>query len=100
MSAQVRNVSEVAGGTFEGEYVNVASLVDHDLLIRRVEKISTRFGDAVAVEAHDNTTDKDVYFITSTVVIMRKLLQCKDKDALPVSGMIVKVAGKRYYDIL
>ena len=100
MSEELLNVSDITTQKFSGEYVSMRELVDHELRITAVTPITTKFGEAVAVEVTDMESGEEKYFITSAVVVMRKLLACLDANALPLKGMVVRVAGKRYFDIL
>jgi len=99
MSSPVKRVSEVAGQSLEGAYVHVRDVVDKDILITTVIPMTTEYGDAIGVQFTDPDTFEPMYFITSTTVLMRKLLKCLEEDAFPLQAKVTRPPNKQYYDI-
>jgi len=65
--SEMKRVSDVAGGSLEGEYVPMAELLDKELVISKVVDMETQFGPALGVEFHDAEGFLEGFFITSHV---------------------------------
>ncbi|MHA1216797.1 MAG: hypothetical protein ACTSPX_05695 [Candidatus Thorarchaeota archaeon] len=96
--SEMKRVSDVAGGSLEGEYVPMAELLDKELVISKVVDMETQFGPALGVEFHDAEGFLEGFFITSHVVVSQKLKAVREAGELPILAKITKPG--RYYDIV
>jgi len=94
---QYERISEIPEVKAESELVPLVELAGRDLLIQWVRPAKTRFGDALCVRYTDLESGEIGVFITSGVILTRKLQQVVELGHLPAIARFVKVG--RCWDI-
>lgn len=94
----IRKISEIEELMDRAPLYRVKDLIGEDIIIYDIENTETRYGPALVAHFSFMDSDKRGRFITSAVVLSRKLQYLKDKRLLPVSGCIVY--NDKYYDIM
>lgn len=82
------------------EYVKTVELLDQPIVVDDFMMLEGNKGPYATVKAHFPKGKATIGFSCGGVVVMKKLQQAKEADALPLPGKIVKVPGKDYYDII
>jgi len=79
------------------EYIPVRDLVGEEIIVFDAVRKVGRYGDFIVIDAVLVKDGKDVKLMTSSSVLIDKILRAKDEGWLPLKGKIVK--EKRYLDI-
>jgi len=89
------------------EWVSIEDILDKDILVVDVKELEGEFGKYCMIKF---TTDVEMFddngkprlivygMTTGAKVVMKKVMDAKEKGLLPLTGCIKKV--KRYYDIV
>jgi len=75
----------------------IRNIVGEEIIVFDAERKAGRYGDYIVVDAVLVKDGKDVKLMTSSVVLMDKILKAKKEGWLPLRGRVVK--EKRYLDI-
>ncbi len=96
---KLKRMSDVQPKPLEcDEKVDMKALVDLDIVVTNAVEMSGQFGDFIFVTCHEPKQDRVLGFSTGGKVIVRKILNARDKGYLPLLAKIVK--NDRYYDII
>lgn len=79
-------------------WAKVEDLLDQEIVVIDCAKLPGKFGEYLAVKFTFDGDGTLYGFSTGGQVMMKKILQAKEKGYLPLPGKIVK--PKRYYDIV
>ena len=97
----LKRVGDIFPGMEEvDKFVDIAEILDEELIITDIQERSGKFGDYVTIIAHEKGSSEKIGFNCGGTVVRKKLIEIKNKQLFPIAGKFLKPEGKKYFDVV